>query len=318
MEKQNQKQILLLTGPTGCGKTYRSFQYAGRKRVLYAAPCRQLVYETYTKYGTKNSQILTGDFKFVKKNPDKTFVTYECMSQKLIEEVDVVIIDEAHFLEDKERGGMLAKNILFAKSIGKKILLLSATMQNCPKEVKIINLPQRGDFYKEEISSEEFWDRAKQGVKTLFFCNSKKEAMAIVARLDFAEAITADTPLVDRIKIIRRYESGEISFIAATNCLAQGVNISAENLFISMNRFDTQATLLQKIGRIGRCGVTNSEARLTICYQADIEAFDIAPIKTSKEGKLENIAKKPSFEKEERIKPSPKEIKEMISLIIKR
>lgn len=52
----NKGSRYIVEGATGSGKTYYAIKELTRdKRFIYIAPCRQLVYESYIKYGKKES-----------------------------------------------------------------------------------------------------------------------------------------------------------------------------------------------------------------------------------------------------------------------
>lgn len=54
----------IITGTTGSGKTYKAINDCKKngERFIYYSPCKQLVIESYTKYGDINKDtILTGE-----------------------------------------------------------------------------------------------------------------------------------------------------------------------------------------------------------------------------------------------------------------
>ncbi len=55
-------KTFILTGPTGSGKTYNAFKHCNSKqKVVYLAPCRQLVYESFVKYHSKGDSLYCSD-----------------------------------------------------------------------------------------------------------------------------------------------------------------------------------------------------------------------------------------------------------------
>jgi len=110
----------LVTAPTGAGKTWIAEQVAkdviqrGGK-VWYATPLKALTNSIHTQFsklfGKENVGILTGD---IKENPDAAIVigTTEILRNQLYDAMhtgenltsDLIILDEAHFLGDEQRG----------------------------------------------------------------------------------------------------------------------------------------------------------------------------------------------------------------------
>ena len=135
----------LVTAPTGAGKTWialqaiqRIFQNGGR--AWYASPLKALsnakLLEFGAHFGTEHVGILTGDRK---ENPDAPIIvgTTEILRNQLYDAMhrgqelatDFVVLDEAHYLGDSERGVVWEETIIY---LPKRIplLLLSATVGN--------------------------------------------------------------------------------------------------------------------------------------------------------------------------------------------
>ena len=263
-------QVLIYKGPTGCGKTYQAFNRAGKAKVIYGGPCRQLIYETACKYGTVHSCVRTSDMVLGdRRNYDRQFCTFECITRSDIRGCDILVIDEAHFASDHDRGPHIRDLIYFGRLCGKKVILLSATMDFTIEGAKVINLPPRGQSFKKiEISEYDCFARIKAGVPSLVF-HKRKDACGDIGRsLGVKTAvITADTSVADRIRLIDLYMTGRITLIEATNAMAQGVNVPCENLYIKYNTYDDPACLIQKLGRLGRTGVTPEGRTLTWCAE---------------------------------------------------
>lgn len=271
-------KILIYKGPTGCGKTWQAFNRLNcRQKAIYIAPCRQLVYESAINYGNANSHVLTSDIKIGNAKTAKiSFRTYEACDERDLVSVDVLIIDEAHFMSDPERGPHLVNLVHTMNKLNKKVILLSATMSFTVEGAKIINLPARGrEFQKEEIKIPDALDRAKNGIPTLVFHTRRDECGSIGKQLGMPDKkigiINADTSVEDRIKIVDLYNQGKITIIEATNAMAQGVNVPCENIINIYNGYDNDETIIQKFGRLGRTGVTKENARLTYAGYFPIE-----------------------------------------------
>ena len=135
----------LVTAPTGAGKTWIAEQvigaiFASGGRAWYASPLKALTnskrVEFSKAFGSDNVGILTGD---VKENADAPIVvgTTEILRNQLYDamhhgedlDYDLVILDEAHFLGDRERG-VVWEEIMIYLPARINLLLLSATVGN--------------------------------------------------------------------------------------------------------------------------------------------------------------------------------------------
>ncbi|MBU3953619.1 MAG: DEAD/DEAH box helicase, partial [Proteobacteria bacterium] len=135
----------LVTAPTGAGKTWIAEQVA--KKVMetngktwYATPLKALtnsIHAQFSKlFGKENVGILTGD---IKENADAAIVigTTEILRNQLYDSMytgknldcDLIILDEAHFLGDEERG-VVWEEIMIYLPVRIPLLLLSATIGN--------------------------------------------------------------------------------------------------------------------------------------------------------------------------------------------
>mgnify|MGYP001334910205 FL=1 len=136
---------VLVTAPTGAGKTYIAVKaieklFARGKRCWYASPLKALSnakYEEFSEvFGRENVGILTGDRK---ENPHAPIVVgtteilrnqlYDTMHEAEDLAVDLVILDEAHYLGDKDRG-VVWEEVLIYLPPRIRLLLLSATIRN--------------------------------------------------------------------------------------------------------------------------------------------------------------------------------------------
>ncbi|MBW2557557.1 MAG: DEAD/DEAH box helicase [Deltaproteobacteria bacterium] len=140
-----QKTDCLVTAPTGAGKTWiaeRAIQsiYERGGRCWYASPLKALTNSKRAEFGEafgdENVGILTGD---TKENSDAPIIvgTTEILRNKLYEamhsgealDCDLVILDEAHFLGDKDRG-VVWEEIMIYLPTRINMLMLSATIGN--------------------------------------------------------------------------------------------------------------------------------------------------------------------------------------------
>jgi ATP-dependent RNA helicase HelY len=136
---------VLVTAPTGSGKTWiareeiRRLLNAGR-RAWYTTPLKALTNSKYQEFaqefGEDRVGILTGDRK---DNTDAQLIvgTTEIYRNQLFDslrggsdvEADLVVLDEAHYLGDEDRGHVWEEAIILTPS-RIRLLLLSATVGN--------------------------------------------------------------------------------------------------------------------------------------------------------------------------------------------
>jgi len=135
----------LVTAPTGAGKTWIAEKVAQKVmenngKTWYATPLKALtnsIHAQFSKlFGKENVGILTGD---IKENADAAIVigTTEILRNQLYDSMytgknldcDLIILDEAHFLGDVERG-VVWEEIMIYLPVRIPLLLLSATIGN--------------------------------------------------------------------------------------------------------------------------------------------------------------------------------------------
>ena len=163
--KAIETQDVLVTAPTGSGKTWIAREEIRRlleqgKRAWYTTPLKALTNSKYIEFGkefgAENVGILTGDRK---ENYDAPLIvgTTEIYRNQLFDSLrqgeqvntDFVILDEAHYLADEDRGHVWEEAIILSPP-RIRLLLLSATIGNAEefaiwieevrgRKVKIIN-----------------------------------------------------------------------------------------------------------------------------------------------------------------------------------
>jgi len=136
---------VLVTAPTGSGKTWIAREEIRRlietgKRAWYTTPLKALTNSKYqefsTEFGAEQVGILTGDRK---ENSDAPIIvgTTEIFRNQLFDSLrggaevnaDLVVLDEAHYLADPDRGHVWEEAIILTPP-RIRLLLLSATIGN--------------------------------------------------------------------------------------------------------------------------------------------------------------------------------------------
>jgi superfamily II RNA helicase len=136
---------VLVTAPTGSGKTWIAREeirrlLASGRRAWYTSPLKALTNSKYqefiSEFGVANVGILTGDRK---ENSDAPLIvgTTEIYRNQLFDSLrggsevtaDLVVLDEAHYLADEDRGHVWEEAIILTPP-RIRLLLLSATIGN--------------------------------------------------------------------------------------------------------------------------------------------------------------------------------------------
>ena len=136
---------VIVSAPTGSGKTWVAERaiagvLAGGGRAWYASPLKALSNAKFLEFGRLFGEervgLLTGDHKV---NPEAGIVIgtteilrnqlYDAMSGGRDLEADLVVLDEAHYLGDRERG-VVWEEVLIYLPARVRLLLLSATVAN--------------------------------------------------------------------------------------------------------------------------------------------------------------------------------------------
>lgn len=268
--------VALHLGPTNSGKTYNAlenlcdeYEKNPAGRYVYAGPLRMLAFEVYEKlverYGVESVGFLTGEEQV---NPSAPILASTV--EMAPAEGDVLIIDEAHWIIDDERGHYWT-NLLVGGSYS-RIHVIAA------REVKDDVLPLVKDARKIEsfgyqrrtgITFEGTIPLEKVPAKTAVVCFSRKSVYAMAGALrDVGKnvgVLYGALPLHARKEQIRKFVAGEFDVMVTTDVIGHGINLPIDNVvFAETEKFDGKIRrdlhsweAGQIAGRAGRFGLSD-------------------------------------------------------------
>ena len=158
---ENEKN-LLITAHTGSGKSlvaeYGIYNSVKNKKMktIYTSPIKSLSNQKFSDFNNKFASdisigILTGDIKF-NPNADCVIMTTEILLNQLIQynntnslinfsEIDCIIFDEVHYINDIDRGNVWEQSIMLIPN-HIKLIMLSATLNQPDKFINWLDLIQ--------------------------------------------------------------------------------------------------------------------------------------------------------------------------------
>lgn len=135
---------VLVSAPTGTGKTLIADFVVERalalgRSVIYTAPVKALSNQKFRDWcrlhGEQNVGLITGDLVIRRDAPCRVMTTEILRNMLLVGEelptLETVILDEIHFLDDRERGTTWEETLIYLPT-SVQILGLSATLDNLP------------------------------------------------------------------------------------------------------------------------------------------------------------------------------------------
>lgn len=262
-------QYVLHIGETNTGKTHHALeQMKEAPSGLYLAPLRLLALEVYDKLNGDGvpCTLKTGEEEKVVANATHYSCTVEMFHEK--DYFDVVVIDEAQMIADKDRGFSWYKAI--TKANAREVHIVGS------RNLKEMILQLLGDS---NIEIREYSrDVPLQVEKKLFtlsqtkkgdalVCFSRKRVLETASRLQndgfTVSMIYGSMPPETRKKEMQRFIDGETKVIVSTDAIGMGLNLPIRRIvFLETEKFDgtkrrrlTSQEVKQIAGRAGRKGL---------------------------------------------------------------
>lgn len=270
LAKDMARKVYIHVGLTNSGKTYDGLQALKKAECgAYLGPLRLLaleVFDTLNDAGVPCS-LLTGEERIDVPFSNIVASTIEmCDYQK---HYDVVVIDEAHLVADKERGSHWTRAIL---SIDARELHICTA----PEGLEIIEglIHTTGSIcevvHHERLTplkfAGEFTDLKLVEPGDALITFSRREVLRIAAELEAsgikASVVYGALPPPSRREEVRKFASGETKVVVATDAIGMGVSLPIRRvIFCKTKKYDGVSTrrlktseVKQIAGRAGRYG----------------------------------------------------------------
>ncbi|WP_308417922.1 DEAD/DEAH box helicase [Halalkalibacter okhensis] len=290
-------------GETNTGKTHHALErMKAATSGLYLAPLRLLALEVYDKLNAEGipCTLKTGEEEKTVEGAVHISSTVEMFHEK--EFYDVIVIDEAQMIADKDRGFSWYKAVTKANANEVHIIgsrnaeLMVLELLGDSEEVEI------HDYTRDiplKVERKEFkMSHTKKG--DALVCFSRRRVLETASQLQknghSVSMIYGSMPPETRKKQMQRFIDGETTVIVSTDAIGMGLNLPIRRIaFLENEKFDgtrrrrlTSQEIKQIAGRAGRKGIYDvgkvafaSEIKLMkhLLQQEDesIQSFAIAP-----------------------------------------
>jgi ATP-dependent RNA helicase SUPV3L1/SUV3 len=264
-------QYILHIGETNTGKTHHALRAMKEaKSGLYLSPLRLLALEVFDKLNEEGipCNLKTGEEEKEMSGAKHISCTVEMFYEKDI--FDVVVIDEAQMLADKDRGFSWYKAITQANA--KEVHIIGS------RNVEPMLLELLGDSNIEvhdytrdiplQVESKEFSLKDSRKGDAIV-CFSRRKVLETASRLQSnghsVSMIYGSMPPETRKKQMHRFSKGETNIIVATDAIGMGLNLPIRRIvFLETEKFDgtrrrrlNSQEVKQIAGRAGRKGIYN-------------------------------------------------------------
>ncbi|MCC3357349.1 DEAD/DEAH box helicase [Bacillus sp. REN16] len=295
-------QYSLHVGETNTGKTFQAIQRMKDARSgIYLAPLRLLALEIYETLNVEGvpCNLKTGEEEKVVEGANHLSATVEMLREK--DFYEVVVIDEAQMISDKDRGFSWYKAITNANAEEVHII--------CSFHAKWMILQLLGnsnvevhEYHRDvplEVEPHAFrLNHTRNG--DALVCFSRRRVLETASELQRSgrrvSMIYGSMPPETRKKQIQRFNDGETTVIVATDAIGMGLNLPIQRIvFLENDKFDgtrrrllTSQEVKQIAGRAGRRGIydigkvaftSDIKTMTRLLEQEDdpLEGFAIAP-----------------------------------------
>ena len=264
-----QRRFILHVGPTNSGKTYSALEalkYAANG--VYLGPLRLLALEVSEKFNSQGvpCSLITGEEELLVDNAYITASTIEMLS--IQEHYDIVVIDEAQMLQDRDRGHNWTNAILgtYADEIHvcmapEALDIVVKLIETCNDTYEIVEHTRKTPL----IFEQKYDKQKKPGDAYIVF--SRKEVLYLASDFEAkghkVSVIYGSLPPAARREEARRFIEGETDILVSTDAIGMGLNLPIQRIiFMRASKFDgvtirdlNQSEIKQIAGRAGRQGI---------------------------------------------------------------
>ncbi|MBM7656252.1 DEAD/DEAH box helicase [Neobacillus cucumis] len=266
--RRNVRYVLHI-GETNTGKTHHALEKmkeAGSG--LYLAPLRLLALEVFDKLNAEGTpcSLKTGEEEKIVSDAQHISCTVEMFHEK--DYYDVIVIDEAQMLTDKDRGFSWYKAITKANAREVHIIgsrnsrtMVQQLLGDADIEIHEYNRDTPLEVEKKEFNIK----HVKKG--DALICFSRRRVLETASRLQSdghsVSMIYGSMPPETRKKQIEQFNAGKTKVIVATDAIGMGLNLPIRRVvFLENDKFDgtrrrllTSQEVKQIAGRAGRKGI---------------------------------------------------------------
>ncbi|WP_227938240.1 helicase-related protein [Alkalihalobacillus deserti] len=263
-------RYVLHIGETNTGKTHHALQRMMKARSgLYLAPLRLLALEVYDKLNGEGiaCTLKTGEEEKSVEGATHNSCTVEMFHEK--ESYDVIVIDEAQMIADKDRGFSWYKAITKANANEVHIIgsrnaeQMVLQLLGDSEDIEIFDYSRDIPL---QVERKEFqMKQTKKG--DALVCFSRRRVLETASQLQkngySVSMIYGSMPPETRKKQMQRFIEGETSVIVSTDAIGMGLNLPIRRIaFLENEKFDgsrrrrlTSQEIKQIAGRAGRKGI---------------------------------------------------------------
>jgi ATP-dependent RNA helicase SUPV3L1/SUV3 len=278
-------RYVLHIGETNTGKTHKALEKMKQAESgMYLAPLRLLALEVFDKLNADGvpCSLKTGEEEKAIEGAKHVSSTVEMFHEKDYHEV--IVIDEAQMIADKDRGFSWFRAITQANA--KEVHIIGSN--NIKK--MLLNLLNEADLelheYRREIPLEV--EQREFGLKytkkgDALICFSRRQVLETASRLKESghnvSMIYGSMPPENRKRQIELFNRGETSVVVATDAIGMGLNLPIRRIvFLENEKFDgtrrrrlTSQEIKQIAGRAGRKGIYDTGK---VAFTADIKIMN--------------------------------------------
>lgn len=266
-----ERTITIFAGPTSCGKTYNAFELLKTAREgQYLAPLRLNALEAYEELNSSGvaCNLITGEEKLEIDGATHQASTAEMA--KFGKETGVTVVDEAQFMDDKERGWAFCNAIIGAPS---KHIIVTCPEYAVEKIKRLASIlgDQVNEFIlprktKLSMTEEPAFNLAKIEPATAIVTFSRRRVFELkneIERHSKVAIVYGAMPPEVRREQARRFRDKEVDILIATDAIGIGLNLPIKHIIVdTIEKFDGerrrklfQCEVLQVVGRAGRFNI---------------------------------------------------------------